>query len=99
MGGRGASSNLDWKDQLRQMARQGKVPGYIMGTQEQQAQAFIEIDRLYDMPQTKAQIIDQGDGVWVNFGYAVFRSSYPSGENASGAEKRGVLKRLLHLHK
>lgn len=77
------------------MAKQGKIPKYIAGDQAQQAQVFEAIDKLYSMPQTSAAIVDQGNGVWVNFGNSVSRVSYPSGTAASAAEKSGALKWLL----
>ena len=98
MGGRGGSSGLGWKSQLRQMAKQGKMPVAIMGNRDVQSAIFTEIDRLYTMPETNARIVDQESGVWVNFGNSVSRSDYPSGENASEAEKRGVLKWILHRY-
>ena len=98
MGGRGGSSGLGWKSQLRQMAKQGKIPNAIIGNRDAQSAIFTEMDRLYDMPQVRANIVDQGSGVWVNFFGSVSRASYPSGENASEAEKRGVLKWILHKH-
>lgn len=72
------------------------MPSVIMGNREQQAEIFKEIDKLYSMPDTKATIVDQGASVWVNMHGRVFRSGYPSGENASEEEKRGVLKWLLY---
>lgn len=72
------------------------MPTYIIGNREQQAKVFEEIDKLYSMPDTSARIADQGDGVWVMVGEKTYRASYPSGENASEAEKRGVLKKILY---
>lgn len=92
MGGRGGASGFSWQRQLKQMAKQGKMPAAIVGNRDAQAQIFTEIDKLYTMPQTNATIVDQGDGVWVNFNGRVSRSGYPSGDAASDAEKRGVLK-------
>lgn len=67
MGGRGGSSGLGWKSQLRQMAKQGKMPNAIIGNRDAQSAIFTEIDRLYGVPQVRANIVDQGSGVWVNF--------------------------------
>lgn len=96
MGGRGSKSGFSWKKQLHEMAQKGEIPHYIMGSSEVQSRILKEIDKLYSMPQTNAQIVDQGTGVWVSFNGKVSRSSYPSGEAASEAEKRGALKMLLH---
>lgn len=95
MGGRGGASGFTWQRQLRQMAKQGRVPNFIMGDGPQRSQVFTEINKLYDMPQTNATIVDQGNAVWVNFGGSVSRVSYPSGVSASAEEKSGVLKWLL----
>ena len=101
MGGRGAGSSLEWKDQLQQMAKRGEMPGYIMGTREQQVQVLIEIDRLYDMPNIDGilQVNDYGeDYVFVTSlkDAATSRAAVPSGKNAGKAERRGVIKMLVH---
>lgn len=95
MGGRGGKGG-SWKSQLAKMARNGRVPEWIMGRPELQAQVFEQIDRLYKMPETTAKITDQGNSVYVNFGSSVQRASYPSGANAGEKEKRGVLKWILY---
>lgn len=95
--GRGSSGiGNGWKSQLAKTAKKGEMPSYIMGNREQQAEVFKEIDKLYSMPDTKARIVDQGSNVWVSLQGKVYRSGYPSGENASEEEKRGVLKWLLY---
>ena len=48
------------------------------------------------MPETDARIVDQGDGVWVQLNGKVYQAGYPSKENASEAEKQGVLKKVLY---
>ena len=96
MGAGTSSASGSWKSQLRQMAKKGQMPQYIMGDKDHQAEVLIEIDRLYDMPKTNATIIDQGDRVWVNFGGRTAGASYPHGTEASEEEKRGALKKLLH---
>ena len=98
MGGRG-QSDTTWKRKLRSWAKQGRMPGWISGSREQQAEAFAYIDKIYEMPQTSGlnvRVTDQGDGVHVRYGDSVSRSGYPSKQNASDAEKRGVLKWLLY---
>ena len=97
-GGRGQSNpnGGGWKRKLSAYARRGEMPTYITGNRDQQAQALEEIDRLYPMPDTDARIIDQGDGVWVQLNGKVYQAGYPSKENASEAEKRGVLKKVLY---
>lgn len=73
------------------------MPTAIGGSRENQALVFREIDRLYAMPQVETRRITQGEtSVYVDFGNRTARSSYPSGTQASEAEKRGVLKWLLH---
>ena len=72
------------------------MPTYITGNRDQQAQVLEEIDKLYSMPETDARIVDQGDGVWVQLNGKVYQAGYPSKENASEAEKRGVLKKVLY---
>ena len=104
MGGRGSSNpggggNGGWKKQLKTLAKQGKMPAYITGNREQQAEVFKEIDKLFPMPETNARVIDQGSGVWIQADGKVYRTGYPSGENASESEKRGVLKKILYSHK
>ena len=96
--GTGTSSG-NWKAQLRKMAKQGKMPRIIYGDRATQSAVLKEIDRLYDMPEVNAKIVDQGNAVWVNFYGTVSRSLYPSGNNASEEEKRGALKMLLYNHK
>ena len=99
MGGRGSGSGA-WKSQLRQMAKEGRMPTWVAGTKEQQSAFFKEIDKLYDMPQVSTrQIIDQGDRVYVDYGNRTSGMGYPSGANASRAEKMGVLKMLLWRNK
>lgn len=97
MGGRGASSG-SWKFQLKQYAARGKMPKVIVGTKEAQSKVFKEIDKLYDMPKIspRDRIIDRGDGVSMTLGNSTRRASYPSGRNASQAEKNGVKKWLAH---
>lgn len=85
-----------WRSQLVKSAKKGEMPYAIMGNREQQAEVFEEINKLYSMPNTDARIIDQGDGVWVQLNGKVYRAGYPSGENASEAEKQGVLKHVLY---
>lgn len=102
MGGRGGQSGISSiKSQIKSMASQGKMPVSIAGgTAEQRAAIFREIDKQYPMPNTKTvSIVDQGDGIWINFGDSVRRASYPSGKNASEAEKRGVKKWLMWRNK
>lgn len=97
--GRGSSGiGGGWKGQLAKSAKQGKMPAVIMGNREQQAEIFKEINKLYSMPTTKATVVDQGSGVWVNMQGRVYRSGYPSGNSASKEEKNGVLKWLLYNH-
>ena len=97
-GGRGQSNpnGGGWKSKLNAYARRGEMPTYITGNRDQQAQVFEEIDKLYSMPETDARIVDQGDGVWVQLNGKVYQAGYPSKENASEAEKRGVLKKVLY---
>lgn len=98
MGGRGSSSGYSWQTQLRQAAKQGKMPKALMGSPDIQRQMFEMIDKLYPMPsQTHVQrIVDQGDGYWVSFkNGTVRRASFPSRSAASAAEKNGVLKWLI----
>lgn len=95
-GSSGIESGAGWKKQLRAAAKKGEMPSYIVGDRSQQAKVFEEIDKLYPMPDTNARIIDQGNAVWVQMGDKVTRASYPSGESASEAEKRGVLKKVLY---
>ena len=98
--GAGSGTGNGWKKQLRAAAKKGEMPAYIMGNREQQAAIFKEIDKLFPMPDTTARIIDQGSGVWMmNTDGSVQRSGYPSGENATEAEKNGVLKWLLYIHR
>ena len=101
MGGRGGSSGIgSIRNQLKDAAKQGKMPVVIMGSREQQSAVFKEIDKQYPMPNVKTvSIEDQGDGIWINFGGSVKRASYPSGKNASEAEKRGVKKWLMWRNK
>lgn len=106
MGGRGSSSGGGgggggggWKKQLREAAKKGQMPSAVMGSQEARSAIFKEIDKIYSMPETKASIVDQGNGVWINYGGTVKRSSYPSGSAASQAEKRGVTKWLLYRNR
>ena len=87
-----------WRKELRDAAKKGEMPAYIVGSREDQAKVFEEIDRLFPMPDTNARIVDQGTGVWVQIDGNVYRSSYPSGEAASEEEKRGALKKLLYNH-
>ena len=95
--GRGSSGIGDgWEKQLRDAAKKGEMPTYIVGDRAQQSKVFEEIDKLYPMPKTNARIVDQGDAVWVQIDGRVYRSTYPSGESASEAEKRGVLKKILY---
>lgn len=85
-----------WKKALKGYAARGEMPATIMGNREQQSAVFKEIDKLYSMPDTKARIVDQGANVWVSMQGKVYRQGYPSGENATEEEKRGVLKWLLY---
>lgn len=86
-----------WKSKLKKMAAKDIMPKAIAGRREVQAQFFEEVDKLYPMPQVKtSEIVYRDTDVYVNFGNSVKIGSYPSGENASEAEKRGVLKWLLH---
>ncbi len=98
--GRGSSgAGSSWKNQLKKMAKSGRVPTSIFGNRDQQAEILREIDRLYDMPETNNRIV-YGDGqvqVWHMDGSGrTSRATYPSGDNASEEEKRGALKWLLH---
>lgn len=98
MGGRGSNSRFSWKNQLRIMAKEDKMPAAITGPREQQAQVLDEIDKLYSMPDAAGiRIIEGETDVRVVFknGQTVI-SQYPSGRQASEAEKRGALKFLLH---
>ena len=100
MGGRGSAGGYSWQSQLKQMAKQGQMPKAIMGPRDVQKQVFEMIDKLYPMPQSTARSIsDQGDAYYVDFGSKVKRSSFPSGNTASPAEKNGVLKWLLWENK
>ncbi len=101
MGGRGGQSGIgSIKSQIKSMASQGKMPVAIMGSSEQRSAIFKEIDKQYPMPNVKTvSIEDQGDGIWINFGDSVKRVSYPSGKNATEAEKRGVKKWLMWRNK
>lgn len=97
-GGSGLQAGLPSKikKQLRQYAKEGKTPKVIVGSREARALLFEEIDRVYPMPDTSVKrIIDRGDNLYVDFGTHVKTSGYPSGTNASEAEKRGVKKWLL----
>ena len=97
MGGRGGGGGFAWKKQLRAMAKEGKMPAYFSGgTAEMQAQVFKEIDKLYDMPQVKAKITDQGTRVHIIVNGVTVSQAYPSGVLASESEKRGVLKMALY---
>ena len=99
--GRGSSGIGDgggWIKQLKASAKKGEMPTYIVGNREQQSAVFEEIDRLYKMPDTTARVVDQGSSVWVQIDGKVYRAGYPSGEAASEAEKRGVLKKILYNH-
>lgn len=98
MGGRGTSSGFGWQNQLRQMAKQGKMPTWLAGSRDVRAQVFELIDKLYPMPSQAnvRHIQDQGDSVWVGLADgSTKRASFPSGSAASAAEKSGVLKWLL----
>ena len=98
MGGRGSSSGYSWQTQLRQAAKQGKMPATLMGSNDVRRQMFEMIDKLYPMPSQAhvLRIVDQGDGYWVSFkNSTVRRASFPSGSAASSAEKNGVLKWIL----
>lgn len=96
MGGRGSTSGFGWKSQLRKFANEGKMPGYVAGPREMQSKVMVEIDKLYPMPKTDARIIDQGESVQVTLDNKTSRAFYPSGKEASDAEKRGVLKMLIY---
>ena len=98
MGGRGAGSAADWRAQLRQMARQDRMPVAIGGSREQQAQVMEYIDSIYQMPTIQTRRVDDtGDAVMVQYtDGTTARASYPSGIQASDAERRGTLKMLLH---
>lgn len=98
MGGRGATSGSAnaWKKQLKQFAKEGVMPRGFAGSREQQKDIFEEIDKLYSMPTAEgARIIDRGGSVWVMYKGKTTQKDYPSKENASQAEKNGVLKWLL----
>lgn len=98
MGGRGTSSGFGWQSQLRQAAKQGKMPTALMGSRDVQRQMFEMIDKLYPMPSQAnvLQAVDQGDAYWVRFKDSTTRrSSFPSGNAANAAEKNGVLKWLI----
>lgn len=95
-GGRGGRRG-SWKSQLKKMAAQDIMPKAFTGNREAQAQFFKEIDKLYPMPQVSTRyIIPRETDVYVDFGNKVKVGRYPSGAQASEAEKRGVLKWLLH---
>lgn len=97
MGGRGTGSGFDsWKSTLQKMAKQGKMPGTIVGNRAQQAMVLEEIDKLYPMPQVPgARVSYSDDAVWVAYNSHTWRGSLPSGTAASDAEKSGALKKLL----
>ena len=97
-GSSGTGGSGSWKKKLRQYAKNGKMPKYIMGDKSQQAEVLKEIDKLYSMPDTNAKITDQGDGVTVEIDGKVYKASYPSGDQASEAEKQGAIKHILHSH-
>lgn len=85
-----------WKSQLKAAAKQGKMPRTIIGDTKAQSAILKEIDRLYPMPAHEdAHVNDNGDMVTVNWRGRVKGMYYPSRENASESEKRGVLKMLL----
>lgn len=98
MGGRGSKSGFSWKKQLKALADEGKMPAFIGGSREQQAQVLEEIDKLYPMPDTTGVQIIQGstDVRVVQSNGRTSRGGYPSGAAASEAEKRGALKFLLN---
>ena len=95
--GRGSSKvGRGWKSQLKAAAKQGKMPRALIGDKQMQSDMLKEINKLYKMPSHDgANIVDQGDGIWVNWKSRVSRTSYPSGSSASEAEKQGALKMLL----
>ena len=98
MGGRGTSSGFGWQSQLRQVAKQGKMPTALMGSFDERRQMFEMIDKLYPMPSQANvyRVDDLGTEVRTMFKDGTTkRAIYPSGNAASAAEKNGVLKWLI----
>ena len=97
--GKGSSgSGNAWRAQLRKMAKAGKMPSFITGPREGQAQVFEEIDRLYPAPDKSNvyRLTEREDSYYIQAKDGTTSISYfPRGENASEAEKRGVLKWAL----
>lgn len=90
-----------WKKQLASMAKAGQIPNAIVGSTEQQAELFKEINKLYPMPDFDKYKMEDSDGrLYIQFLDAsqTSWSSYPSGENATQEEKDGVLKWKLYNH-
>ena len=92
---------------LQEMATEGKIPAQILGTREEQAQIYSEINRLYERPAylnkgyIQAEIEKADNGVSIDFHgrdiEEVFRQGmFPSGSKADKNEREGVIKYLLH---
>ena len=101
MGGRGASGlNINnqirkAKKQLKQAAKDGKMPATIVGNSDFQKAVFEEIDKLYPMPKVKTQWINEtANYVTVNVNGKVKKAYYAS-DKPTKAEKNGVLKWML----
>ena len=103
MGGRGSNGSMGgnaWKAQINKLAKQGKMPGIVYGDREARKAVMEYIDKVYNMPDTSDipyyRVFDVGDQVQVQHGNSRSRAFYPSGDQASKAEKRGVLKWLVY---
>lgn len=98
MGGRGSNSRFSWKNQLKNLAKEDKMPSFLIGPREQQAQMLEEIDKLYSVPDTSGIRVIEGETdvrAVLRNGQTIL-SRYPSGQQASEAERRGALKFLLY---
>ncbi len=89
---------------LQEMAEQGVMPREVLGTREEQAEIYREINRLYERPTgyisnevkdigSGAEILFHGEG-FENF---LFQRMFPSGKNADIQEREGVIKYMLYV--
>lgn len=85
--------------QLAKYAAAGKMPAYIAGPRALQAAVFIEIDKLFSMPSTENYMVTMAAD-YINIqdrkrgGACAIH--YPSGTEATTAEKNGMVKFYLH---
>ena len=84
---------------LQEMAEQGVMPREVLGTREEQAEIYREINRLYERPAGNigTGIQDIGNGIEIVADGFLFQRMFPSGKDADTQEREGLIKYMLHV--